>query len=131
MEPGQRAALPKYPPPFGGRNGSAVGVLGRDEPFCSMGACIAAAGPTCGVTMSESGPAGNEPISSEELGKRIDRLFGFMGIGSRRCDSCHAVIYFMPTKNGKFMPIGRGGRPHFIDCPNAEQHRKRRKGPGS
>lgn len=41
------------------------------------------------------------------------------------CRSCGAAIRFEPTSKGRLMPVSiTTGESHFIDCPNAERHRK-------
>ena len=54
-----------------------------------------------------------------------------------KCKSCGATINFVLTNNGKHMPVETGiGKllvkgeiiegqvPHWINCPDAEKHRK-------
>ena len=40
------------------------------------------------------------------------------------CRSCGATIWWITTDKGKKMPIVSSGEPHFLDCPNAAEHRK-------
>ena len=48
-------------------------------------------------------------------------------VGERgKCQSCGAVVYWLiHRKTGKKCPYNQEGFPHFVDCPNANGHRKR------
>lgn len=41
-----------------------------------------------------------------------------------QCRSCGATIWWITTDKGKNMPVVKSGEPHFLDCPDADQHRK-------
>jgi len=58
----------------------------------------------------------------------------------RACKSCGAMIGFMQTPQGKWIPydvgepvtivmsdgvVARGWTPHWVTCPAADKHRKR------
>lgn len=40
------------------------------------------------------------------------------------CRGCSAKIYFVRTKNGKWMPVNPDGTPHWGTCDKAKQFRK-------
>lgn len=42
------------------------------------------------------------------------------------CRSCDAPIAWIITEAGRSMPVNPDGTSHFINCPNAKQHRKPR-----
>lgn len=44
-----------------------------------------------------------------------------------RCRSCNALMYWGVTPAGKRVPISlQTGETHFRDCPNAQQHTKKK-----
>jgi hypothetical protein len=46
------------------------------------------------------------------------------GTKSRRCKSCGATIYFVPTGSGRIMPVESDGLPHWERCNAPEQFRR-------
>lgn len=42
-----------------------------------------------------------------------------------RCKRCQMEITFIKLKSGKSAPITRAGINHFIDCPYADEFKKR------
>lgn len=62
---------------------------------------------------------------------------------TRQCKTCQAPIVWMPTKQGKSMPVDahtvgdgdqvfdvtRGHISHFATCPQADDHRRERGSP--
>lgn len=54
----------------------------------------------------------------------ITKMFAIQGIEPTKCKSCHRQIWFLTTKSGKSIPYTSDALPHFVDCPNAKQHRK-------
>ena len=57
-----------------------------------------------------------------------------------KCNSCDMIIQFQMTENGKYMPVEpglktvltregkteQGFTPHHINCPGADENRKKR-----
>jgi len=41
------------------------------------------------------------------------------------CTGCGAAVYWVRHKNGKRVPYTEAGLNHFIDCPKADQFRKK------
>jgi hypothetical protein len=48
------------------------------------------------------------------------------GTPAATCASCRDTIRWIVTDNGKRMPVNLDGTSHFVTCPNADQHRRRR-----
>ena len=71
-----------------------------------------------------------EAQEESELSMADDHKYEYEGQKLKRCD-CGAEIFFVRHHiTGKWMPVNsETGQSHFIDCPNAGQHRRRR-GPG-
>lgn len=40
------------------------------------------------------------------------------------CRGCGKPVEFVPTKNGRLMPVDEDGTSHFATCPNAARFRK-------
>ena len=58
---------------------------------------------------------------------RIAGILDLLGIDPPTpCSSCGKPIRFIATKRGGLMPITIDGIPHFADCPNANQHRRKK-----
>lgn len=57
-----------------------------------------------------------------------------------KCKSCNATISFIHTRNNKMLPVNpgsvtivtadghihRGFIPHFVTCPDADKHRRKK-----
>jgi hypothetical protein len=43
-----------------------------------------------------------------------------------KCRSCGVAIVFVETSKGRRMPVTQEGISHFIDCPGAATHRRRK-----
>lgn len=41
-----------------------------------------------------------------------------------RCRGCAAEITFVPTKNGKLMPVDADGTSHFATCPQSARFKR-------
>jgi len=41
--------------------------------------------------------------------------------------TCHATIWWQITAKGKRTPVNRDGSPHWKDCPDREQFKRRPK----
>ncbi len=46
---------------------------------------------------------------------------------AKHCASCKARIFWIETAAGKRMPVDPDGVSHFVTCPNAAYHRKRKR----
>lgn len=55
----------------------------------------------------------------------IEKLLDMIGNKSH-CKGCGAEIWWIKTKKGKNMPVTNKALPHHIDCPKAEQFRKKK-----
>ncbi|MFN0093509.1 MAG: hypothetical protein ACKVVT_01865 [Dehalococcoidia bacterium] len=59
-----------------------------------------------------------------ELRRDMERLL--KGVGqSGTCSACSAPIFWLLTKNHRAIPYTLAGKPHFADCPKADQMRRR------
>ncbi len=69
---------------------------------------------------------GKDPlVYIHQLTHRITRLLKALGrLGE--CESCHAEVYWMLTKNSKWLPYDVTGVPHFSTCPEADSWRKKK-----
>lgn len=47
------------------------------------------------------------------------------GTPAGKCRSCHEIIYWITTSNGKKMPVNADGVSHFATCPHSGAWRKR------
>jgi len=63
-------------------------------------------------------------IDDEAMKKIVLEKFTNMGIETAACRECGAPIIFLPTKNGKQMPVNLSLNSHFSDCPAAAKFRK-------
>jgi hypothetical protein len=59
------------------------------------------------------------------LEQRIVNLLAAVG-DPGRCRGCSAPLYWVRLKSGKVAPYGENGLNHFIDCPNAEEFKRRK-----
>lgn len=58
-----------------------------------------------------------EPITPEDW-ERLLKIIASPGI----CKGCQAPIFWIRTaKKDRWVPINTKGRPHWADCPKAEQ----------
>jgi len=48
------------------------------------------------------------------------------GIGQEKCRSCRALVTWVKTEKGKWMPVDPDGTSHFATCPNANDWRKKK-----
>lgn len=62
----------------------------------------------------------------EELGKIVKEKLTKIGIVFVKCRKCDKDIIFLPTKNGKRMPVNCDLTSHFADCPYANDFRNNR-----
>ena len=62
-----------------------------------------------------------ETMFATEIEKRIKKL----GLSTTRCKSCGKEIMFLPTKNGKTMPVNMALISHFSDCNRPDKFRKK------
>lgn len=58
--------------------------------------------------------------------KAIVALYRTLGFEESACSSCKKTVWWARTKKGKAIPLTIDGVAHFADCPNADQHRKRK-----
>ncbi len=48
------------------------------------------------------------------------------GTPAATCASCRELIRWIVTANDRRMPVNLDGTSHFVSCPNANAHRRRR-----
>ena len=53
------------------------------------------------------------------------------GVRPSPCKGCSADIYWIRTKNGKWMPVDADGTPHWATCPDRKKFGKKREKHGT
>ena len=53
-------------------------------------------------------------------------IYDLAGLDSGHCRSCGAVIYWGRSANGKPIPLNQRGMSHFLDCPHANRHSRKK-----
>jgi hypothetical protein len=53
-------------------------------------------------------------------------IYDLTGLQSGHCRSCGAVIYWGRSPKGKAIPLNHRGMSHFLDCPHANQHSRKK-----
>ena len=43
----------------------------------------------------------------------------------RKCTSCNEKVFWVKTKQGKFIPVDYDGTPHWLTCAKKGSHRKK------
>jgi hypothetical protein len=69
-------------------------------------------------------PHGPEVLCVHAQAEVMKRLLALVGNESA-CRSCGAVIFFVRHRNGKEVPYTGVGLNHFIDCPAADNFRRK------
>jgi len=41
-----------------------------------------------------------------------------------RCKACKKMIFYVRTKQGKWMPLNPDGEPHWASCPKAKEFKR-------
>jgi hypothetical protein len=62
------------------------------------------------------------------LEKRISTLLQLVAEEIRPCRACGVQLAIVRHRNGKPTPYTMEGVNHFIDCPHADQFRKKKEG---
>ncbi len=61
-----------------------------------------------------------------DLREAIGRLFRAIGAEKAQCRACGAEIWWVHHASGRKAPYTASGLNHFIDCPGADEFRKKR-----
>lgn len=79
----------------------------------------------------EEGPEGKTGSCSQcnEYGRKMSELLKVLGnpgkCGSESKPGCGAMIIWVTSKNNRPMPLNPDGVPHWANCPQAREHRRK------
>lgn len=61
-----------------------------------------------------------------QLEQNIELILDHVNQERRPCKACGVMIWMIPTRQGRIMPVTYDGTSHFSNCPKADQFRRPR-----